>query len=396
MGINGLTKFLKRYAPNALKEVDSDSLAGTKIAFDTSILIYQFVIAIRSTANDLVDENGNSTSHIHASIMKTKSFLSKKICPIYVFDGKPPQIKMDTLGKRSKIRDDAVNALSDQNLTEEDKIKFLKQSVRISGAQMEECKEILRLMGIPVIESVEEADPQCAYLSKNDYVDAVASEDMDLLTFGTKVLLRNMTKKKILKIELEEILKELKITYDQFVDLCILLGCDYCSTIPGIGMERSYALLKEYGSIDKMLNMKSVTLGKKTVNIPDEFRKRYKYAKSYFMNPPVKKDVENMLIWKEPRYEQLHKILKEKYSYKNKMLNNLLLKPLFGCHYGNIVNKSYKDIDKKKIINNREYVDGFINSSDDDDGPEIIDIDQDEIGVKEVLGVAPNSVVRKL
>lgn len=39
----------------------------------------------------------------------------------------------------------------------------------------------------------------------------------------------------------------------QFIDLCILLGCDYCGTIKGIGPKRAIDLIKQHGSIEEIL-----------------------------------------------------------------------------------------------------------------------------------------------
>ena len=72
-------------------------------------------------------------------------------------------------------------------------------------------------------------------------VYATATEDMDALTFRTPKLLRKFTssqgkdKQPIIEVDYEKMLEGLGLTYEQFVDLCILCGCDYCSTIRGIG-----------------------------------------------------------------------------------------------------------------------------------------------------------------
>ncbi|MEQ2172618.1 Elongation of fatty acids protein 2 [Goodea atripinnis] len=39
----------------------------------------------------------------------------------------------------------------------------------------------------------------------------------------------------------------------QFIDLCILLGCDYCGTIKGIGPKRAIDLIRQHGSIEEIL-----------------------------------------------------------------------------------------------------------------------------------------------
>jgi 5'-3' exonuclease len=84
---------------------------------------------------------------------------------------------------------------------------------------------------------------------------------MDALTFRTPKLLRKLTytqgkdKQPILEIDIELVLKGLGLTYEQFVDLCILCGCDYCTTIRGIGPKTALKLIRQYKTIDAVLNV---------------------------------------------------------------------------------------------------------------------------------------------
>jgi len=377
MGIKGLRKFIDKYCPNAVQELTANDLKHKTIAFDTSILIYQFVIAIRNTGNDLTNFEGKITSHIHAIIMKAMSFLKKKIRPVFIFDGKPPDIKLNTLKDRVDIRNNANVQLNILNsipivletesiketqmdisepilevedavmITEElkkqeikeQKIKFLKQSTVVTGKQMRECKEILHLMGIPVVEASQEADSQCAYLSKEHLVDAVASEDMDLLTFGVEKLLRNMNGKKIAEISLSKILSETGLTYEQFIDLCILLGCDYCPTIEGIGMVKAYQIIKRYKSIEAILKIPNFRVYNKIIYISDDFKTKYLVARNYFLNPPINTELPP-IEWKVPDYEKLEDILVNKYSYNQATVHKILIKPLTGGFYKTIAGKT--------------------------------------------------------
>jgi len=349
MGIRGLRKFIDKYAPSAIKELKIEELQNKTIAFDTSILIYQFVIAIRNSGVDLTNDNGKITSHIHAIIMKTLSFLKKKINPIFVFDGKPPEIKIDTLKERIKVRQNAITQLeNDNNLETDKKISLLKQSVVVTSRQMDECREILKLMGIPVIDASQEADSQCAYLSKLKLVDAIASEDMDLLTFGTEKLLRNMNTNKIIEITLSKILEETELTQYQFIDLCIMLGSDYCPTIDGIGMTRAYSLIKKYESIENIINA-NIKIGKNNVIISSEFKNRYQLAREYFKNPPVNKNFPQ-IKWNNPDFDSLKNILITKYSYSPITVDKLLVKPLTGGHYKAIVGKN-----NEQVLIDREF-----------------------------------------
>ena len=83
-------------------------------------------------------------------------------------------------------------------------------------------------------------------------VYATATEDMDALTFRTPKLLRKFTssqgkdKQPIIEVDYEKMLEGLGLTYEQFVDLCILCGCDYCSTIRGIGSKVRVYLMYFY------------------------------------------------------------------------------------------------------------------------------------------------------
>ena len=146
------------------------------------------------------------------------------IIPVHVFDGKPPELKIKVLNDRGKIKKDAIKKLSeiesklkDLDSDEEDikelkeqKIKFLQQSVSISYNEMLEACEIANLLGVPTIIAKEEADTQCAYLSKKGLVDYVATEDMDILTFGAKSIIKNFSKKEYSIIQIVQISSKYK------------------------------------------------------------------------------------------------------------------------------------------------------------------------------------------
>jgi flap endonuclease-1 len=78
---------------------------------------------------------------------------------------------------------------------------------------------------------------------------------MDCLTFGAKIMLKNFNSKgePITQIFLEDLLKELELNLDEFIDLCIMCGCDYCDSIDGVGPMTAYKLIKEHRSIDKVV-----------------------------------------------------------------------------------------------------------------------------------------------
>ena len=81
---------------------------------------------------------------------------------------------------------------------------------------------------------------------------AAGSEDMDTLTFGSPVILRHLTfsearKTPISEIHLDKALEGLDMNMSQFIDLCLLLGCDYLEPIKGVGPKSALKLMKEHG-----------------------------------------------------------------------------------------------------------------------------------------------------
>lgn len=330
MGIKNLLKFLSDY-PEIIKEKNPKDFYGKKIAIDISILIYQVVIAIRNSGSDLTNNKGEVTSHILGLFNKTLSFLEKGIIPIYVFDGKPPQLKQKILNIRKQIRKKALEKLLDAQ-NEEDKIKYLKRSVCISKEQMEQCRELLTIMGIPYIDAPEEADSELSYLCKDNLVYAILTEDMDILTFGSPRIIRNLiSNKKIpFEIELDNILKKLDFNYEQFIELCILFGCDYCPNINDVKYNIIFEIYNKHKNIDATL----VELKYQGYIIPEKFD--YHTAKQYFINSyhvPIEKE---QLKLRQPENEKIIELLVGKYGLiKYKVVNKVIK---LNEYYNNLKN----------------------------------------------------------
>ena len=136
-------------------------------------------------------------------------------------------------------------------------------------------------MGVPVVTAPCEAEAQCAELARKNRVYATATEDMDALTFKTPKLLRKLTFSQVLidktiarllrylnclnyclqgnkaqpivEIDFELAMSGLDLTYEQFVDLCILCGCDYCGSVRGVGPKTALKLIRQYKTIESVL-----------------------------------------------------------------------------------------------------------------------------------------------
>ena len=255
------------------------SLHGRKIAIDASMAIYQFMIAVRTGGSNnpsvmLTNDDGDPTSHIQGMFNRTIRFVTEGVKPVFVFDGKPPTFKSGELLKRREKREKAQAALTaateDGDLEEQDKQS--KRLVRAGHKENEDCKKLLRLMGVPVICAPCEAEAQAAALAKAGLVYATGTEDMDALTFATPVLLRKMTfanasKSTVQQMNYAKAIEGLELTHAQFVDLCIMMGCDYCDTIRGIGPKTALKLIREHGNIETVLEH----LDRKKYGIPESW-----------------------------------------------------------------------------------------------------------------------------
>nr|XP_032833433.1 flap endonuclease 1 isoform X2 [Petromyzon marinus] len=323
MGIHGLTKLIADVAPGAMKENDIKSYFGRKIAIDASMSIYQFLIAVRQDGNTLTSEDGETTSHLVGLFYRTIRMMENGIKPVYVFDGKPPQLKSGELAKRAERRVEAEKQLvaAEEAGEVENVEKFSKRLVRVTRQHNDECKRLLRLMGVPYVEAPCEAEASCAALVKAGKVFATATEDMDGLTFGTGVLLRHLTASEAKKLPIQEfhftkLLEEIKLSHDEFIDLCILLGCDYCETIRGIGPKRAIELVRQYKRIEAILQH----IDTKKYPVPDNWL--YQEARQLFLKPEVVDAEEVDLKWNEPDEEGLVAFMVQEKQFNEDRIRN--------------------------------------------------------------------------
>ncbi|ETN84369.1 putative flap structure-specific endonuclease [Necator americanus] len=258
---------------------------------------------------------------------RTIRMIDNGIKPCYVFDGKPPDMKSGELEKRSEKRAEAEKALTaaKERGDAEAVDKFERRLVKVTKEQNEDVKHLLGLMGVPVVEAPCEAEAQCAALVKAKKVYGTATEDMDALTFGSDVLLRHMTfaearKMPIKEFSLARILADFDMTREQFIDLCILLGCDYCESIRGVGPKKAFELIKSYGDIETILENIDHNKYAPPENWP------YRRARELFLNPEVT-DCENInLVWKEPNIDGIIKFMCEEKNFNEERIKSAIAK----------------------------------------------------------------------
>ena len=86
--------------------------------------------------------------------------------------------------------------------------------------------------------------------------------------------------------------------------MSILLGCDFCPKIPGLGPKTVPKLIQDFGNIETVLS----TLDKTKYEVPPNFI-AYKKARQLFRNPPVIPAAQVKMNWLKPDEEKLIKFL---------------------------------------------------------------------------------------
>lgn len=246
--------------------------------------------------------------------------------PVFVFDGKAPTMKSGELAKRKerqKAAEEELAKLQREGGSAEDIERQEKRTVRASREQSEEVKQLLRLMGVPVVDAPCEAEATCAALAKANHVYGTGTEDADALTFGTPYLVRHLNapdsrKLPIVEINLQAALQGLGLNMEQFIDLCILCGCDYCDSIKGIGPVKALKLVHEHGCIENILK----SLDKTKYPLPEPFP--FEEARSLFVHPEVVDVAAVDLKWNEVDADGLRKYLIDEKQFAEERVNKAI------------------------------------------------------------------------
>lgn len=335
MGIKGGASLINSNSKTVTANL-SDIPPNTRVCIDASEFIYRSLI-----------KQGNN--HVSGCLNLLEKLFRFGIIPLFVFDGTPPTEKQLVTDERRKARarahekltkltqdtktlqmvydtissdSSAIESLS-SSLTEEDynslittqsepiseendeknkakltehisKIaesaeKARRRAVTLSVKQIRDIMVLLDMFTIPYIALDIEADIVCAKLVKYGFVDYCISNDVDLLAFGCTKIIRNL-KFRDDEIEIfyhDQIIADMDLTHDQFIDLCIIMGCDYAPRIIGIKAELALALIKKYKCIEEIINnfdninsdLDAVEPGK-FIKLPEKFD--YQCARNIF------------------------------------------------------------------------------------------------------------------
>lgn len=321
------------------KVLDFQTLEGKIIAIDApNIIMGLFNFARKNPdgtyAGLILDRTQRPISHLYGLLYRINFYYTKKILPIFCFDGRDSELKKIITKDR----------LNDFRFTQKWYEEAIKSGDKTAARQIAlskeymwqniilESKQLLGALGVPYMESPASAESQCASLVKEGIAHYSNSQDFDSLLFGCPNMIQNLSKslrRKVqrkwtytkitpLSVDLRKNLKKLEINQFQLVDLALLVGTDYFPGIKGIGPKKALKYIKNHKQIENV-----ITSVNKKYDVSTLTTEVIKTVRKIFLFPEVNKSTE-IFYWNLPNKPNVVDLLcKEHHLNRERVENNL-------------------------------------------------------------------------
>ncbi|KAM5587796.1 hypothetical protein ABKV19_006308 [Rosa sericea] len=291
MGIQGLLPLLK----SIMEPIHIKDLKGSCVAIDTYSWLHKGAL---SCSRDLC--KGLPTSrHIDYCMHRVNLLRHYGVKPILVFDGGLLPMKGEQENKRARARkENFARAIEhDSNGNSSAAYECYQKAVDISPSIALELIQVLKQENVCYVVAPYEADAQMTFLAVSKQVEAVITEDSDLIPFGCPRIIYKMDKFgqgvefQYSRLPRNKDLSFAGFTKQMVLEMCILSGCDYLQSLPGMGLKRAHALIKKFTSYDKVIKH----LKYSTVSVPPLYEESFKKAIMTFQHQrvydPVSQDI---------------------------------------------------------------------------------------------------------
>ena len=283
MGIKNLNKFLRNNCPDIFEEIHISEYSYKKVAIDISLYLCKF----KTVCGD---------RWLSAFINLIACLRKNEVQCVFCYEnGAPPEKELERKKRatqRTKMEERVYKleeAIEKYNLTSEIDnilIEFYKNKKKVGGLQKRLLgrdvniinmdfvieavkkmrsqildikpedfaltKRLFDVLNVPYYDAPLEAETMCSDLCKRGIVDAVLSEDTDVIAYGSPVFLSkiNTANGTCVRIKYPELLKQLGLLDYEFLDLCIMCGTDYNKNIFRVGPEKAYTYIQKYSTIE--------------------------------------------------------------------------------------------------------------------------------------------------
>lgn len=288
MGIKGLNTLLRKHCPEVFEEVHISEYAFKKVAIDISLFLCKFkaicggdrwltafinlVSCLRRNEIHCVFiyDNGHPIEKLgekeerreQQEKTRQKVFELDQSLEHYYKTGEINETLMDLYNKASAKQQTKGSLLRpastsiDINLIISEIEKKRNFILNITAEDFEITRCLFDILKVPYYIAPLEAETMCSDLCIRGIVDAVMSEDTDVLAYGSPIFLTKIDTNldTCVRICYSKVLECLGLSRESFLDLCIMLGTDYNKNIPKIGGETSLKYIRNYGTIDGVKN----------------------------------------------------------------------------------------------------------------------------------------------
>src|SRR6058998_3798092 len=247
-----------------------EAIRGRTVAVDGNLELYQFLSIMRTRdGQPLQDSKGRITSHLNGLAFRTTRLVADfDIRPVFVFDGRPPELKRDEIQRRREDRKKSEREYRAAIAVGDTATAWSKavMTSRLTRPMVEEAKTLLTLLGIPWIQAPSEGEAQAAHLTREGVTWATGSKDYDSLLFGAPRMVRflavssteflpRLGRSRAVPpelLDLDENLRALGLTREELIDAAILIGTDFNPGVRGVGPKTAVRLLREHHSLSSL------------------------------------------------------------------------------------------------------------------------------------------------
>lgn len=289
MGIKGLKAFLRTKFPETIQQTHLSHFFGQRVAVDVLPYLFKFKAVFaeqwHGSMFNFMLQFVQHTVHAHyvldgpcVTAEKHEEQAKRKSARAKLQD-KIQTIQADLASyAETRVISDTLRALpvqvsSARNLllgddggdlnteaVQQHLDKLTRQKVSITASDVADIQQMCTALRAPFFTAKQEAESLCAHLCLRGLVDAVVTEDSDVLAYGVPRWLSNFQPDgTCVVIETPNVLAATELSADAWLDFCIMCGTDYNHSVEKLGPVSAYRALREHGSIERVAAAMGIT-----------------------------------------------------------------------------------------------------------------------------------------
>jgi len=264
----------------AISEVPFDDLAGSVVAVDAHNWLYRYLTTTVKWTRDEIytTEGGEEVANLVGLVQGLPKFFEHDVVPVFVFDGGVTELKDDEIEARreQKARAEERMEAARERGDAVEAARLEARTQRLTDVIHETTRALLDRLDVPYVEAPAEGEAQASYMNRKGDADYVGSEDYDTLLFGAPRTLRGLTSKGNPELmDFEATLERHDLTWEQLVDVAILIGTDFNPGVDGVGPKTALKLVREHGDLWGVCDAEGISVAN-----ADRIRE-------LFLDPPV-------------------------------------------------------------------------------------------------------------